>query len=51
MIRKVLVATDFSETSDGALRWGAEIARAHDARGLERVALAARALLGGRAIT
>lgn len=31
MIRRVLVATDFSETSEGALRWGADIARAHDA--------------------
>jgi len=31
MIRKVLVATDFSETSEGALRWGVEIAREHDA--------------------
>ena len=33
MIRRVLVGTDFSETSEGALRWGLEIARAHDARG------------------
>jgi nucleotide-binding universal stress UspA family protein len=31
MIRKVLVATDFSANSEGALRWGAEIARAHGA--------------------
>ncbi|HVR30573.1 MAG TPA: universal stress protein [Thermoanaerobaculia bacterium] len=31
MIRKVLVATDFSETSEGALRWGVEIAREHEA--------------------
>jgi nucleotide-binding universal stress UspA family protein len=30
MIRRVLVGTDFSETSEGALRWGVEIARAHD---------------------
>ena len=31
MIGKVLVATDFSETSEGALRWGLEIAREHEA--------------------
>jgi nucleotide-binding universal stress UspA family protein len=31
MIRRVLVGTDFSETSEGALRWGIEIARAHGA--------------------
>lgn len=31
MIRRVLIGTDFSETSEGALRWGLEIARAHDA--------------------
>ena len=32
MIRNVLVATDFSETSEGGLRWGAEIARAQHAK-------------------
>jgi nucleotide-binding universal stress UspA family protein len=31
MIRKILVATDFSETSEGALRWGLELAREHGA--------------------
>jgi nucleotide-binding universal stress UspA family protein len=30
MIRRVLVGTDFSETSEGALRWGVDLARAHD---------------------
>ena len=31
MIRRVLVGTDFSETSQGALQWGLAIARAHGA--------------------
>jgi nucleotide-binding universal stress UspA family protein len=31
MIRQVLIGTDFSETSEGALRWGLDIARAHGA--------------------
>lgn len=31
MIRRILVGTDFSENSEGALRWGLELARAHDA--------------------
>ena len=32
MIRKVLIGVDFSETSEGGLRWGAEIARAQHAK-------------------
>lgn len=31
MIRKILVATDFSETSEGAVKWAGEISQAHDA--------------------
>ena len=31
MIQKILVATDFSETSEGALRWGLELAKEHGA--------------------
>ena len=32
MIQRVLVGTDFSETSEAALQWGVAIARAHDAQ-------------------
>ena len=32
MIQRVLVGTDFSETSEAALQWGLAIARAHDAQ-------------------
>jgi nucleotide-binding universal stress UspA family protein len=31
MIQRVLIGTDFSETSDAALQWGVEISRAHGA--------------------
>jgi nucleotide-binding universal stress UspA family protein len=31
MIRRVLIATDFSETSEGAVKWAVEIAREHEA--------------------
>jgi nucleotide-binding universal stress UspA family protein len=31
MIQRVLVGTDFSETSEGALKWGLAVARANDA--------------------
>ena len=30
-MKRILVGTDFSETSEGALRWGLEIARGHGA--------------------